>query len=28
VGLSYLAWDAWRALRGKNPSMLERDYGA
>lgn len=27
IGLSYLAQDAWRAVRGKNPSMLEQDYG-
>ncbi len=28
AGLTYLAWDAWQAVRGRNPSMLERDYGA
>ncbi|GEM_PF-2140919 len=25
VALGYLAWDAWRAVRGKAPSMLARD---
>jgi hypothetical protein len=27
AGLAYLAWDAWRAVRGKNPSVMEGDYG-